>query len=96
MSTSTSKNIQLGFAEDQDSWLLTNRFFPSKIGNQPAWLELQNIPEVKDVACDYCGEPCIFLCQIYAGSEHIAHAFHRTIFVFICTSGKCCLLNQAG
>lgn len=89
-------SVQLGFAEDQDSWLLTNRFFPNKVGGSPAWLELQNIPDTKDLLCEYCSEPCIFLCQVYAASAHIVHAFHRTIFVFICRSGKCCALNQNG
>lgn len=90
------KNVQLGFVEEQEQWLLKNRFFPSKVGGLPAWLELENIPESQDLSCDYCGEPCIFLCQIYAGSEKIAHAFHRTIFVFICKNGKCCSINQSG
>ena len=30
--------VDLGFSEEQDSWLLTNRFFPSKIGGKVAWL----------------------------------------------------------
>lgn len=96
MSSGELKPTQLGFAEDQEGWLLTNRFFPSKIGGKPAWLELQNIPEAKDLQCDYCNETCVFLCQVYAGSENNANAFHRTIFVFICRDGKCCQLNQAG
>lgn len=68
MSTNTSKPTQLGFAEDQEAWLLTNRFFPSKIGGAPAWLELQNIPDVSELLCDYCSEPCVFLCQVYETS----------------------------
>lgn len=96
MSNDRRKVTQLGFAEEQEGWLLTNRFFPSKIGGQSAWLELMNIPEAKDLLCEYCDKPCIFLCQLYAGSEQIPHAFHRTIFVFICNNGKCCSLNQAG
>jgi len=47
--------------------------------------------------CDYCNEPCTFLCQLYAaGQEKIFHAFHRTIFVFICRNGQCCNINQSG
>lgn len=30
--------VDLGFAEEQESYLLTNRYFPSKIGGKPAWL----------------------------------------------------------
>ncbi|XP_070503973.1 programmed cell death protein 2 [Chironomus tepperi] len=89
--------IDLGFSEKQISWRLTNRFFPSKIGGKVAWLELENIPETKDLSCDYCNEPCTFLCQIYAaGHGKLDHAFHRTIFVFICRNGKCCNINQSG
>lgn len=96
MSSNKKKSVQLGFAEKQEGYLLKNRFFPSKVGGSPAWLELKNIPEAKDLLCDYCEEPCIFLCQIYAGSEHFPHAFHRTIFVFVCRNGKCCALNKSG
>lgn len=96
MAVNRKASTLLGFAEEQENWLLCNRFFPCKIGGQPAWLELQNIPESKDLLCDYCNEPCNFLCQVYAGSEHIPHAFHRTVFVFICKNGKCCSLNLAG
>ncbi|CAG9811530.1 unnamed protein product [Chironomus riparius] len=97
MESKELKSIDLGFSEEQDSWLLTNRFFPSKIGGKAAWLELENIPDAKDLSCDYCNEPCTFLCQIYAaGTGKISHAFHRTIFVFICRNGKCCNINQSG
>ncbi|KAG5670171.1 hypothetical protein PVAND_000452 [Polypedilum vanderplanki] len=85
--TSEVKYVDLGFAEEQESWLLTNRYFPSKIGGKIALL---------DLLCEYCNEPCIFLCQVYAGSEKVSHAFHRSIFVFICKNGKCCSLNQSG
>lgn len=96
MAKRNENNIQLGFAEEQEEWLLTNGFFPSKIGFKPAWLELENIPHVKELTCDYCDEVCIFLCQVYASSEVQPHAFHRTIYVFICKNGKCCSLNQTG
>lgn len=60
----SSKRVQLGFAKKQEEWLLTNRFFPSKVGGFPAWLQLANIPDAKDLSCDYCNETCIFLCQV--------------------------------
>lgn len=97
MASSRKNNyVDLGFAEEQDAWLLSNRYFPSKIGGYPAWLDLEKVPESKDLLCDFCNEPCIFLCQIYAGSEQITHAFHRTIYVFVCRNGKCCSSNQSG
>jgi hypothetical protein len=33
-----AKYVDLGFAEEQDAWLLTNRYFPSKIGGKVALL----------------------------------------------------------
>lgn len=29
--------VDLGFAEEQEAYLLESRFFPSKIGGAPAW-----------------------------------------------------------
>lgn len=41
--SNTINHIDLGFAEEQDSWLLTNRYFPSKIGGKIALLGKENI-----------------------------------------------------
>lgn len=95
-SAGQNQSTELGFIDDADSWLLTNRYFPSKVGGRAAWLELKNLPDNSDLLCEYCNEPCVFLCQIYAGSQSISHAFHRTIYVFICRNGKCCIENQNG
>lgn len=57
-------SVDLGFLEECDEWLLANKFFRSKVGGKPAWLELKNIPSPKDLLCDECGEPCVFLCQV--------------------------------
>jgi len=88
--------VELGFLEKCDSWRLESKFFPSKIGGKPAWLDLKNIPDKKDLECEYCGDPCIFLCQIYAPYEEDANAFHRSIYVFICKKIECCKSNQNG
>ncbi|XP_017891889.1 programmed cell death protein 2 [Ceratina calcarata] len=88
--------VDLGFVEKCESWLLESRFFPSKVGGKPAWLDLKNIPGEKDVQCEYCKEPCIFLCQIYAPYEENDDAFHRTIFIFICKKKECSKLNETG
>lgn len=86
----------LAFVEKCKPWLLQSRFFPSKVGGMPAWLELKNIPCRTDVECDYCREPCIFLCQVYAPYEDDPNAFHRTIYIFICRKAECCKTNQSG
>lgn len=88
--------VELGFVENCEPWRLESRFFPSKVGGKPAWLDLKNIPNADDLACDYCHDPCIFLCQIYAPIEDYPNTFHRTIYVFICKKIDCCRLNQNG
>lgn len=57
-------SVDLGFLEKCEAWLLTNKFFPSKVGGRPAWLELQNLPNVKDLKCEHCQNELIFLCQV--------------------------------
>ncbi|XP_035740607.1 programmed cell death protein 2-like isoform X3 [Vespa mandarinia] len=72
--------VDLGFVEKCQPWRLESRFFPSKVGGRPAWLNLKNIPRKEDLECEYCRNPCIFLCQIYAPYEEDNDAFHRTLF----------------
>ncbi|XP_015510889.1 programmed cell death protein 2 [Neodiprion pinetum] len=86
--------IDIGFIEDCEEWRLASRFFPSKVGGKPAWLNLKDIPRKEDVECQFCKQPCIFLMQIYAPYENNAKAFHRTIFIFICRNPKCCKPNN--
>ncbi|KAK2581356.1 hypothetical protein KPH14_008122 [Odynerus spinipes] len=88
--------VDLGFLEECESWRLESRFFPSKVGGKPAWLDLKNIPKKEDLECEYCGNPCIFLCQIYAPSADDDDAFHRTLYVFICKDPNCCKTNESG
>ncbi|CAD6998596.1 programmed cell death protein 2 [Ceratitis capitata] len=87
-------DVDLGFAELRESAWLTNRYFPSKIGGKPAWLELENLPSTKELLCESCNEPKSFLCQIYAPFED-EHNFHRTIFIFVCRSSVCQKTNSA-
>lgn len=63
MSTSES-SVDLGFLEKQDAWLLTNKFFPSKVGGRPAWLELQNLPTATELKCADCKGELTFLLQV--------------------------------
>lgn len=88
--------IDIGFVDECEPWKLQSRFFPSKIGGKPAWLDLKNIPDTKQLACDYCKDPCVFLCQVYAPYEEDAKAFHRTLFVFVCKNPDCCKENCNG
>ncbi|XP_028046283.1 programmed cell death protein 2-like isoform X2 [Monomorium pharaonis] len=88
--------IDLGFVEKCESWRLQSRFFPSKVGGKPAWLDMKNIPGKDDLECDYCGDPCVFLCQIYAPYEEDANTFHRIVYIFVCKNADCCRPNQNG
>jgi pre-rRNA-processing protein TSR4 len=88
--------IHIGFIEKCESWRLESHFFPSKVGGKPAWLDLKNIPNIKQLSCNYCKNPCIFLCQIYAPYEEDNRAFHRTLYVFICKNLECCKENHNG
>lgn len=66
---------------------LTSRFFPSKVGGKPAWLDLKHIPVASELACSKCNIPLVFLCQLYApidDPEFRGTCFHRTLYVFYC------------
>ncbi len=68
---------------EDNSFLLTRKFFPSKVGGKPAWLvpdECLSSDIVPFMSCDACGKSMSFLIQIYAPVESAPHAFHRTIF----------------
>ena len=88
------KDVDLGFVEETDSWRLLSHYFPSKVGGKPAWLSLNPVPNAKDVACGNCGDPCIFLIQVYAPVEGEPTCFHRTVYVFICAKPACSETNS--
>ncbi|KAB1223806.1 Programmed cell death protein 2 [Morella rubra] len=86
--------VTLGFVEKpQNRWSLLRQLFPSKAGGLPAWLDPVNLPSGKSCVCDICGEPLQFLLQVYAPIEK-DYAFHRTLFVFMCSSMNCLLRDQ--
>lgn len=88
--------VELGFVKECKPWQLESRFFPSKAGGKPAWLDLKHLPDKSDLECENCSNPCLFLCQIYAPYEEDIDAFHRTIYIFICKNASCCKPNQNG
>lgn len=82
--------LDLGFVNpDTPSWKLTSRFFPSKVGGPPAWLKLEDLPDVTARSCPLCQVPMTFLAQIYAPINEIPSAFHRTLFLFVCATPSC-------
>ncbi|XP_037076921.1 programmed cell death protein 2-like [Pollicipes pollicipes] len=90
------QDIQLGFVENAEAWKLISRFFPTKVGGKPAWLDLKNLPPPEMMKCFHCDAPYAFLCQIYAPIEEKDSCFHRTIFLFICKNPACSQEDEGG
>ncbi|KAJ1607960.1 putative programmed cell death 2 [Cryptosporidium canis] len=83
-------DVLLGYLEKPGSPIvLDSRYFPSKFGGRPAWLNPQNLPRYRDLQCSSCGARMRFLLQVYAPQDHREDLFHRSIFVFICTNCTC-------
>ena len=60
----SNKIVDIGFLEEKENWLLHPKFFPSKVGGKPAWLDLKHIPAPEELTCKICGDPLVFLCQV--------------------------------
>lgn len=60
----TAQKVDIGFLEEKDNWLLHPKFFPSKVGGKPAWLDLKNLPHPNELTCRKCSDPLILLCQV--------------------------------
>ncbi|XP_047976260.1 programmed cell death protein 2-like isoform X1 [Salvia hispanica] len=86
--------MTLGFAEEpRNPWSSRRQYFPSKAGGSPAWLDPINLPSGRSSLCDFCHEPLQFLLQVYAPLPEES-TFHRTLFVFMCSSMPCLLRDQ--
>ncbi|MFS7930463.1 putative Zinc finger, MYND-type [Helianthus anomalus] len=62
-----------------------------------AWLNPINLPSGKSCLCDICGQPLQFLLQFYAplSEDKLSEStYHRTLFVFMCTSMSCLLQDH--
>lgn len=87
-----SSSVELGVLEKVPPWKLHHRYFPSKVGGFPAWLNLESLPTPKDLQCPTCGDPESFLLQMYAeedASDPSGSSFHRTVYVFVCRRSSC-------
>ncbi|XP_009766240.1 uncharacterized protein [Nicotiana sylvestris] len=87
--------VGLGVLEKpENSWSLRRELFPSKAGGTPAWLDPVNLPTGRSCLCDFCAEPLQFMLQVYAPLTEKDSTFHRTLFLFMCTSMACLLKDQ--
>jgi len=91
-----SADIQLGFIENTEPWKLISRFFPSKVGGRPAWLELKRLPDPDQLRCGHCSSPLVFLCQMYAPDETRPACYHRSLFLFVCRTPACSQQTEGG
>eukprot|EP00053_Salpingoeca_punica_P018057 m.175461 g.175461 ORF g.175461 m.175461 type:complete len:365 (+) comp17349_c1_seq1:448-1542(+) len=89
---------QLGFVDDPtDVRLLNSAYFPSKVGGKPAWLKLENLPTSDRLECTTCGEPLLFLLQLYSGGLfETDDCYHRAVYLFCCPTGNCCQAGRMG
>lgn len=87
------KHIVLGFTEDATENTNRPEQFASKVGGRPVWLYRGQHLGPKAPRCEACGQIEKFLCQIYAPIDEgpIGHegAFHRMLYVTVCTSSGC-------
>lgn len=97
-STATVANVELGFVEKSPTLRLISQFFPSKVGGKPAWLDLKEVPQSKELNCPICRKTMAFLLQIYCppGEEDELtppntrqKCFHRSLYVFCCREASC-------
>lgn len=90
-------HVYTGFVDKTDKWRLESRFFPSKVGGKPAWLDMRNLPATDCLLCKMCQKPMTFLAQVYApddddeGGTRVLKdtCYHRTVFIFLCLTPSC-------
>ncbi|KAI3967556.1 hypothetical protein MKW92_009256 [Papaver armeniacum] len=61
---------------------------------EEAWLDPVDLPSEKSRTCGICGDPLQFLLQVYASISGKESTFHRTLFVFMCSSMTCLHQDQ--
>ena len=55
---------------------------------KPAWLD-PHLPVPDVLTCRKCGKPRVFLLQVYAPIDHLAHNYHRMLYVFCSREPSC-------
>lgn len=94
----SEEDVQLGFIELDKSnkifldnnWTLWDG---GKVGGNPIWLDLINLPSPADMTCVECNNPMAFLLQIYCPLDEPVNAFHRSLYLFCCRKADCIKSN---
>ena len=90
MAEAGEDSVDLGFAEKcEDEFRMLGISYPSKLGGKPAWLRWDSLLTESQVHCNNCDTILQFLCQIYVPTELEGQQYHRTLYVFCCSNGKC-------
>ncbi|KAH3858237.1 hypothetical protein DPMN_100857 [Dreissena polymorpha] len=74
-------NVELGFVEEKEIFLLKSRFFPSKVCGLLSWLSLNPLPSAEELTCRVCSKPTVFLLQ-YRSTHQILQKVSLSIDQF--------------
>jgi len=90
MAEAGEDSVDLGFAEKcEDDFRMLGISYPSKLGGKPAWLRWDSLLTESQARCNNCDTILHFLCQIYVPTDIEEKHYHRTLYVFCCSNGKC-------
>ncbi|CAK4073940.1 unnamed protein product [Aphanomyces euteiches] len=86
--------VELGFLGDKQEHLggPFGDWDGGKVGGKPVWLNPNLHAEIK---CSKCAKNMSFLLQIYCPLDEPEHAFHRSLYVFVCRTNDCPQLGHA-
>jgi pre-rRNA-processing protein TSR4 len=78
--------VFVGFVETLSDDELS--FTDSKVGGKPLWL-WHSPPPFPSLLCPQCQNPMPLLLQIYAPLDWNENAYHRILYIFCCSDGRC-------
>jgi pre-rRNA-processing protein TSR4 len=60
-----------------------------QLGGLPSWLNTASAMPGPAPACGRCGEPLLFLAQLFAPLDDAPAAYYRMLYLFSCRNGRC-------
>ncbi len=68
-----------------------------KVGGRPVWLNPTDLPAHDALVCAHCGDPLLFLAQVYAPVDRAdGAAYHRILYIFCCRRAACLRAKAGG